>query len=471
MTGRDAISALDNPYRQKILRVLQKGRTSYSDLFSHLEPNGGARGRFNYHLRSLRNADLVRRADSRYYVTHRGEAALTLLEGVSPSTESRHRSTEDSRRSPQEPKMMDGPEMGLRLGLIAALAGGTAAAAGAALPWVSPGVLVEGHPLPLLTGLEVGLGGTLTLLFALAGLVALVVSRKAATALGGVLGTAALLSAVFTIWALLGGIAQSYLVDGVRAAAPWIFFSYPWASPPGVPPSGLGYGLYLSVAGASILVLGASWAFRAQKTMAALAGSTKTKLTRGVIVGLIGGAVALAGTFLPWVWVDLVAGLTARWTWNGVGVGIGGILTLVFVQAGLVALAHARRATAALGAVLGILALLAALLTLSAIGSDFLPQPLGRPVPPYWTYDQAVEHWRPLGWAVGYGLYVSLVGASIFVLGAAWTFRERKTLGAGASTDNAETTGDDPPSNSIDMLPYSAEPRWRTSPSPCTGSS
>ena len=97
LVSGDAIRALSHPYRESILKVLEEGRTTYSDLFIHLEPNGDDRGRFNYHLRSLRNADLIRRADSLYYLTPRGEAALVLLKGVSQSTGSRFRTKQDSR--------------------------------------------------------------------------------------------------------------------------------------------------------------------------------------------------------------------------------------------------------------------------------------------------------------------------------------------------------------------------------------
>lgn len=52
---------------------------TYSDLFSRLEPDGGERAGFNYHLRSLRKADLVQLADSLYGLTPEGEAALVWL--------------------------------------------------------------------------------------------------------------------------------------------------------------------------------------------------------------------------------------------------------------------------------------------------------------------------------------------------------------------------------------------------------
>ncbi len=91
MPDGDTVRALDHPYRRTILRLLQSGRMTYSDLFSRLEPNGGERARFNYHLRSLRNADLVQLTDSLYGLTPRGEAALVLLREVSERSGARHR--------------------------------------------------------------------------------------------------------------------------------------------------------------------------------------------------------------------------------------------------------------------------------------------------------------------------------------------------------------------------------------------
>lgn len=69
---------------------------TYSDLFSRLEPNGAERARFNYHLRSLRDADLVWLTGGLYRLTPKGQAALVLLKEVSES-EARPRPKQDSR--------------------------------------------------------------------------------------------------------------------------------------------------------------------------------------------------------------------------------------------------------------------------------------------------------------------------------------------------------------------------------------
>lgn len=69
---------------------------TYSDLFNRLEPDGGERAGFNYHLRSLRNADLVWLTGGLYRLTPRGQTALVLLKEVSES-EGRPRPKQDSR--------------------------------------------------------------------------------------------------------------------------------------------------------------------------------------------------------------------------------------------------------------------------------------------------------------------------------------------------------------------------------------
>jgi hypothetical protein len=61
---------------------LERNRTNYTDLFAHIEPNGDERGRFNYHLRRLRSANLICLSEGQYRLTPRGEAALALINGI-----------------------------------------------------------------------------------------------------------------------------------------------------------------------------------------------------------------------------------------------------------------------------------------------------------------------------------------------------------------------------------------------------
>lgn len=281
VTGRDVISALDHPYRQDILRVLYKGRTAYSDLFNHLEPNGGERGRFNYHLRSLRNADLVQLEDSQYRLTERGKAALILLRGVSDHPEFNPGAREKS------PKRDAGRTLGARS--ISRIRAGFASLRGpdgkasfdahaplaqvgayillmsTFLPWVYAGDyggwdMGGGHWLP---GLFIGIGGALTLAFALAALVAMRVPRRTATALAGVLGVLAVSSTLLTWLAMTHGIAPA-LIGGLRSIHGGLPLDYTIPF----------FGVHLSLGGALMLVLGTGWTLlRGRGTVAASAGS------------------------------------------------------------------------------------------------------------------------------------------------------------------------------------------------------
>lgn len=80
MPSDDVVRALDHAYRQSILRALRKGPTTYSRLFAAVEPEGSGRGRFNYHVKILREAGLVAVDEDLYRLTSQGDAALVLLE-------------------------------------------------------------------------------------------------------------------------------------------------------------------------------------------------------------------------------------------------------------------------------------------------------------------------------------------------------------------------------------------------------
>ncbi len=232
------------------------------------------------------------------------------------------------------------------------------------------------------------------------------------------------MSAVLTIWALFGGL------------------------PPNVPLNGLGYGLYLTVAGSSILVLGAALTYRTRKASAALTGSSKRRSTSGLILGLTGGIDVLVGMHLPWATVAF----TATFRLVGTGIGVGVFLTLAFTLAGAAALASPRKGAGALGVVLGFLALSSIVLTILAIFSttgNFLARDSFAPFLVGGLRD--TEPQINLAW-LGYGLYLSLAGVSVLVLGATWTFRERRALAARAGTDNTETADGESPSDSRDLL-------------------
>ncbi len=82
MPADSVIRAVDHPYRRNILHILARGSLTYSQLFASMEPRGGGRGRFNYHLKVLREASLVVVQESEYGLTGTGGAAVTFLEEV-----------------------------------------------------------------------------------------------------------------------------------------------------------------------------------------------------------------------------------------------------------------------------------------------------------------------------------------------------------------------------------------------------
>ncbi len=82
MPADSVIRAVDHPYRRNILHILARGSLTYSQLFASMEPRGGGRGRFNYHLKVLRESGLIQAQDNHYGLTGSGEAAVAFLEEV-----------------------------------------------------------------------------------------------------------------------------------------------------------------------------------------------------------------------------------------------------------------------------------------------------------------------------------------------------------------------------------------------------
>ncbi len=91
MPADGVIRAVDHPYRRNILHILSRGSLTYSQLFASMEPRGGGRGRFNYHLKLLREAGLIQSQENHYGLTEIGEAAVSFLEGVSKHSNARVR--------------------------------------------------------------------------------------------------------------------------------------------------------------------------------------------------------------------------------------------------------------------------------------------------------------------------------------------------------------------------------------------
>lgn len=91
MAAEGVIRAVDHPYRRNILHILARGALTYSQLFASMEPRGGGRGRFNYHLKVLREAGLIQAQENHYGLTEVGEAAVSFLEGVNANSDPRGR--------------------------------------------------------------------------------------------------------------------------------------------------------------------------------------------------------------------------------------------------------------------------------------------------------------------------------------------------------------------------------------------
>ena len=79
MDNRGMLRALGHSHRQKILRNLEKEPMAYSHLLARVEPERKGRGRFNYHLKVLRDARLIKVAGAQYRLTSSGAAAAQFL--------------------------------------------------------------------------------------------------------------------------------------------------------------------------------------------------------------------------------------------------------------------------------------------------------------------------------------------------------------------------------------------------------
>ena len=79
MDNRGMIRALGHSHRHKILQTLEKEPMAYSNLLAKVEPESKGRGRFNYHLKVLKDAGLIDIAGAQYRLTPSGAVAAQLL--------------------------------------------------------------------------------------------------------------------------------------------------------------------------------------------------------------------------------------------------------------------------------------------------------------------------------------------------------------------------------------------------------
>ncbi len=79
------LKALSNEHRVRLLRVLEEGPKTYSDLMVHLrfDPERD-RGKFTYHLNLLREAGLIQQQDGFYRLSKSGLTVMETLEASEP---------------------------------------------------------------------------------------------------------------------------------------------------------------------------------------------------------------------------------------------------------------------------------------------------------------------------------------------------------------------------------------------------
>ncbi len=138
------------------------------------------------------------------------------------------------------------------------------------------------------------------------------------------------------------------------------------------------------------------------------------KIRPGWILGILGGVITIMGTVLPWATVS-GGSLTTPLTFSGITVGFGGILVLLFGLLGLICVAIPKKVTAILGIVMGIIALLWAVLTLIGLAAI-----------------AAVAAGSGTGVAVTteYGAYLALVGTLVLIVGSAIAYTEARKAAA-----------------------------------------
>ena len=123
-------------------------------------------------------------------------------------------------------------------------------------------------------------------------------------------------------------------------------------------------------------------------------------------MGLVGGLLTVAGVFLPWATAtEPVTGATA--SASGIQVPIFGVLVLLFGVLGLVFVLLGKRITYTLGAVMGIISFVMALIVY-VIWTAVLTM-IGNPGSVLST---------------GYGMYMCLIGPWILVFGSFWARKE-----------------------------------------------
>ena len=123
----------------------------------------------------------------------------------------------------------------------------------------------------------------------------------------------------------------------------------------------------------------------------------------GRILGIVGAILALVGVVLPWVAGHVAATNTDR-SLSGIEfpLFIFGVPLLLFAVVGLVLVAIPKKGTAIAGLIMGIIALVIAMIPMAILASIIVE----------WQIPGEVA-------SIGYGLYISLVGAVLLIVGSA----------------------------------------------------
>lgn len=129
----------------------------------------------------------------------------------------------------------------------------------------------------------------------------------------------------------------------------------------------------------------------------------------GSVLGIVGGLLAVVGVFLPWMTATETITNTSS-SASGISVPLFGILVLLFSALGLVLALVGKRGTCIGAMIMGILAFVFALIVAtiwSAIISTFGVGDI---------------------LSIGYGLYITLAGSIILVIGSVMTLGELKHM-------------------------------------------
>jgi hypothetical protein len=138
-------------------------------------------------------------------------------------------------------------------------------------------------------------------------------------------------------------------------------------------------------------------------------------------LGIVGGILALVGCVLPWVTIsDSFSSITA----SGLGVFIFGVPAMILGILGLVFVAIPKRGFAIAGLIMGILVMIFVVLAITMTSV----------IAGYATYTGVVTV------SMDYGMYVTLVGAILLMVGGGLAYYQTQDVVAPVPTQEAPPT-------------------------------